>query len=220
MSADTITQLPWNRIHDAAPRPGIYSWYYEPYIGDYDVDKTISDVLQLRNQNDLVGAAGLLRSFLQQNLFSYFRQDAYQVELKGPLKPRHVGVADHDQDVSASVIERLLEDPERLRPLRDVLKQSTPYFASPLYVGMSDCLRTRLLRHKHLIHHFRSQSGPANPENSPADEEAGFAQRVAHRRIPPDRLFVVTCEIPSVGSLNVDAENLLNRMFYPILGRN
>lgn len=220
MSIATIQQLPWNRIHEAAPRAGIYSWYYEPYIGDYDVDKTIRDVKQLKDHNDVAGAAGLLRSFLQQNLLSYFRQDPYQVELKGPLKPRHVGSADHDQDVSASVIERLLEDPERLRPLRDVLKQSTPYFASPLYVGMSDCLRTRLLRHKHLIHQFRSLSVASNVENSFADEEAGFAHRIARRRIPPDRLFVVTCEIPSVSSLNVDAENLLNRIFYPILGRN
>jgi hypothetical protein len=220
MSTATIQQLPWNRIHDAAPRAGIYSWYYEPYIGDYDLNKTIADVQQMRDQNDTAGAAALLRSFLQQNLLSYFRQDPYQVELKGPLKPRHLGSADHDQDVSASVIDRLLEDPERLRPLRDVLKQSTPYFASPLYVGMSDCLRTRLLRHKNLIHYFRSQTGPTGQVPSFADEEAGFAYRVVHRRIPPDRLFVVTCEIPSVSSLNVDAENLLNRIFYPILGRN
>ncbi len=220
MSTASIQQLPWNRIHDAAPRAGIYSWYYEPYIGDHDVNKTIADVLELRNRNDVSAATRLLRTFLQQNLLSYFRQDPYQVELKGPLKPRHAGSADHDQDVSSSVIERLLEDPERLRPLRDVLKQSTPYFASPLYVGMSDCLRTRLLRHKHLICHFRRQSAPTNQENSLADEAAGFAYRVVRRRIPPERLFVVTCEIPSVSNLNVDAENLLNRMFYPILGRN
>jgi hypothetical protein len=220
MSTASIQQLPWNRIHDAAPRAGIYSWYYEPYIGDHDLNKTIADVLELRNRNDMSTATRLLRTFLQQNLLSYFRQDPYQVELKGPLKPRHVGSADHDQDVSSSVIERLLEDPERLRPLRDVLRQSTPYFASPLYVGMSDCLRTRLLRHKHLIRQFRSQSGPTNQDTSFADEEAGFAHRVVRRRIPPDRLFVVTCEIPSVSNLNVDAENLLNRMFYPILGRN
>ena len=102
MSTATIQQLPWNRIHEATPRAGIYSWYYEPYIGDYDVNKTIKDVLQLRNQDDIAGAAGLLRTFLQQNLLSYFRQDPYQVELKGQLKPRHIGAADHDQDVSAS----------------------------------------------------------------------------------------------------------------------
>ena len=90
-------------------------------------------------------------------------------------------------------------------------------FASPIYLGMSDNLRNRLAGHKALIERYRS---PNMRRGRPGTADAGFAWQVAQRRIPPERLFVYTCVTESGSGIELDLENVLNRIFYPILGRN
>ena len=95
---------------------------------------------------------------------------------------------------------------------------SAPMFASPLYMGMAGDLRSRLATHKALIERYRRLY---RQEGEPArDSDSGFAWQVAKRRIPPDRLIVFTCTTAADNNIAVDIENILNRIYYPILGRN
>lgn len=216
-----IRKLRWVDLQQAPASPGVYAWYYEPEITDFDLDAALIAIRERTAAGDRVGAEAVVNTLLSDHVMSYFRQDPFDVVLSGPLKPRHVGSAEHDQRLSPALVQRLLEDPDRLRPLRDILGGTAPYFASPLYVGMSDNLRSRLARHRTLIEKFRREGFRRAPADATGQsEEAGFARRVVGRRIPPDRLFVMTCETDQVVDLHLDLENLFNRMYYPILGRN
>jgi hypothetical protein len=216
-----IRKLGWVDLRQAPASPGVYAWYYEPEITDFDLEAALAAVRAHIALGDRVGAEAVVTALLSEHVMSYFRQDPFEVVLSGPLKPRHSGVAEHDQRLSPTLVQRLLDDPDRLRPLRDILAGSAPYFASPLYVGMSDNLQSRLARHRTLIERFRQEGFRRAPSDATGQtEEAGFARRVVSRRIPPDRLFVMVCEADQVEGLHIDAENLFNRMYYPILGRN
>lgn len=216
-----IRRLGWSELSQAPDGAGVYAWYYEPEITDFDLAVALDAIDERLSAGDRSGAEAVVESLLNENILSYFRQDAYEVVLSGPLKPRHLGRALHEQRVSSGLVERVVEDPQRLRHLRDVLAASAPHFASPIYIGMSDGLRTRLARHRALIEKFRAEDFRRDVGEDPSQpEEAGFARRIVRRRIPPDRLFVMICETSAVAGLHVDAENLLNRIYYPILGRN
>jgi hypothetical protein len=216
-----IRKLGWSELAQAPPGAGVYAWYYEPEITDFDLEVALNSIRERLAANDRLGAETVVVDLLNDNVMSYFRHDPYDVMLSGPLKPRHAGTVQHEQRISPGLVHRILEEPERLRPLRDILASSAPYFASPIYVGMSDQLRSRLGRHRALIEKFRAQDFRRDPNDEAGqNEEAGFARRVVKRRIPPDRLFVMVRETAVVAGLHVDAENLFNRMYYPILGRN
>jgi hypothetical protein len=170
---------------------------------------------------DRSGAEAVISRLFNDNVLKYFLQDPYDVTLSGPLKPRHTGTVEHDQKISPGLVQRIIDDPARLNGLRDFLIGSAPYFASPIYIGMSDSLRTRLATHRSLIEKYRDQELRRGLiEDATTNEDAGFARRVVTRRIPPDNLFVMVLETASVNGLHVDLENLLNRIYYPILGRN
>lgn len=216
-----IRKLGWSELSQAPSGAGIYAWYYEPEITDFDLNAALAAVRARLGAKDRAGAEAIVGELLNENVMSYFRQDPYDVTLAGPLKPRHTGTVQHHQRVSPGLIQRILEDPDRLLPLRDVLASSAPYFASPIYVGMSDQLRVRLGRHRVLIERYRAQDFRREvSEAAGQTEEAGFARRVVSRRIPPERLFVMVRETAAVVGLAVDVENLFNRLYYPILGRN
>jgi len=213
--ASEIQKHLWADLANAPDEPGVYAWYYSPEITDFDLERTIEGV---RASSDKAEAERMIRSMLDERLFHYFREEPYTAALSGPLKPAYVGSLEHDSVASGSLVNRLAADPERLRTIRNVLALSAPMFASPLYIGMATILRSRLAKHKELIERFRSVV-PRDGQIA-RNSDAGFAWQVAKRRIPPERLFVFTCSTSSDDGTAVDIENILNRICYPILGRN
>lgn len=219
-----IQRLGWGSLGRAPSGPGVYAWYLEPEITNFDLDTLIMDIGDRLRADDRAGAEAAVERLLSEKVMRPFRQDPYLVSMTGQLKPPHSGLAHHDQRVSKSLVSRIVEEPLRLRSLRDFLTASAPNFASPLYIGMSDHLRGRLSTHRSLIERFREcrAHGPLSPPSSAVEqtEEAGFARRVVDRGIAPTRLFVMVCETTELAGLHVDAENILNRLYFPILGRN
>lgn len=213
--ASEIQKHLWADLANAPDGPGVYAWYYSPEITDFDLNRTIEEA---RSAPDRAEAERVIRAMLDGRLFHYFREEPYAAAISGPLKPTYVGSLEHDTAASASLVSRLAADPDRLRAIRDVLALSAPMFASPLYIGMATILRSRLARHKELIERFRSMV-PRDGQVS-RSSDAGFAWQVAKRKIPPERLFVFTCSTESDDGTAVDIENILNRICYPILGRN
>jgi hypothetical protein len=204
----------WADLGNAPEAPGVYAWYYSPEITDFDLERTIEAV---RSAHDRAEAERVIRAMLDGRLFHYFREEPYSATIAGPLKPAYTGSLDHDVAASASLVSRLASEPERLRTIRNVLALSAPMFTSPLYIGMATVLKSRLARHKELIERFRSV---VPRDGVSRNSDAGFAWQVAKRRIPPERLLVFTCSTTSDDGTAVDVENILNRICYPILGRN
>ena len=215
--SSSIKKHLWADIVNAPALPGVYAWYYSPEITDYDLEQTIAQLKACRDI-DRPAAQALVRTTLDNRIFKHFREDPYQARIEGPLKPTYTGTLEHTFEVSSGLVQRIVEDPDRLRTIRDVLDMSAPMFASPLYMGMAGELRTRLATHKALIERYRRlhRQGDEPARNS----DAGFAWQVAKRRIPPDRLIVFTCTTAADDKTAVDIENILNRIYYPILGRN
>lgn len=209
-----IGRYPWSDLANAPASPGVYAWYYSPDIADYDLERAIAAAAD----GDPERSRDAIRSLLDERLFGFFREAAYDAVITGALKPSYSGQLTHAFDVSGSLVERLSQDPNRLRSIRDILRVSAPLFASPLYIGMATKLRSRLGRHKQLIERYRAAQPP---DGQPVREsDAGFAWQVAKRRIPPERLFVCTCAISTDDGIAVDVENILNRIYYPVLGKN
>lgn len=208
----------WADLANAPAAPGVYAWYYSPQITDYDLDAAIANIKSQREE-DRAEAERSAKALLDERIFKQFREEPYRAVVEGPLKPTYSGPLEHAFEVSPGLVSRLVDEPERLRSLRDILDRSAPMFASPLYIGMSVNLRTRLGKHKSLIEKFRVARLNETPPQRNSD--AGFAWQIAKRQMPPDRLFVFTCVIGSDDeNTAIDIENVLNRLYYPILGRN
>lgn len=208
----------WHEIGSVPASPGVYAWYYIPEITHFDLREMKSEVETLKSQGKTDQAKASLRQFLDRMIFRYFREQPYETRLKGALKPRYEGMIAHVPMLSESLIERLVENPARLDTIRDVLQASAPGFSSPLYIGMSERLKFRLSRHKSLIERYSEI--PVGDDDSQEGRDHSFAREIHSRSIPPTRLFVVVNVIDDTHGTYVDIENILNRIHYPLLGRN
>ena len=62
--------------------------------------------------------------------------------------------------------------------------------------------------------------GDGDPEFQQLVRDRSFAERIQARKIPPARLFVVTEIVEGDTGAFLDIENVLNRLHFPLLGRN
>ena len=210
-SVETFT---WTQLGSIPDKPGIYAWYYNPKISKHDVDTFIKSVNESNIAGNTAEAHNTIRIFLEKQLFTYLKEDPFFAQITGALKPAYEGELHHQTAISDSLIKRLRESPDRILSIRSVLERTTPNFASPIYIGMSDGLRKRIATHKALIEHFRKLFNSNEKIEAPKDDvDAGFAKRVAQRGIPPELLFVTTCVIEGENGIHVDVENILNRLY-------
>lgn len=216
----------WRDISRAPESPGIYAWYFSPEITTFDMEKTIEQVLRAVQEERESDAFSVVSEFLEQSLFRHLREDPYSAVVRGPLKPTFVGELTHQATISSSLVQRIVANPNRLRTIKNVVEQSAPEFSSPLYIGMASNLRNRLTRHKAMIESPIDASDLSPPdETSDAEShqllrDRNFAERIQSRKIPPTRLFVATKIVDDNEGEYVDVENLLNRLHFPLLGRN
>lgn len=213
-----MTRYSWYEIGDVPAEPGVYAWYYTPEITANDLDRVTSEVEALKSSAGQVAAKEAVRAFLDECVFRYFQEQPYVAQLSGPLKPTYEGRIQHAPTLSDSLLDRIVEKPARLATIRTVLEASAPDFASPIYIGMSKGLRTRLKRHKSLIEKYGEL--PKIEAGSGEQRDQSFAREVRARNIPPSRLFVVARVITGPPGSYVDIENILNRIHFPLLGRN
>lgn len=165
--------------------------------------------------------------FLDVHVFQALKEQPYEVLLRGPLKPCYRGQVAHSPVMSPGLIERIVQDPRRLRIVKRVLEQSAPFFASPIYIGMSRTLGSRLARHKALIERYKASETARRTDvtqmatlASSDSRDQSFAREIVARAIPPARLFVMVNTIDCDSDEYVDVENILNRIHFPLLGRN
>ena len=89
-------------------------------------------------------------------------------------------------------------------------------------MGMSGQLNNRLKSHQKLIEKYTNQQSSSffNDTQREKNADSSFALQVCRRNIDPCRLFVAINEIKSIGNEYIDIENILNRIQYPLMGRN
>lgn len=212
--------LSWSQIAKAPNKSGVYAWYFRPEFTKHDLKLLYSD---LDSGHDEQSKKGLIRKFLIERLFKYFKQTPYKVDLNGQLKAKYHGTIEHEQEISESLISRIYEKPDRLISIIKILEHSSPLFASPLYVGMSGNIRERLIQHTRVIKKIKEERRNAKMYFSDEDlslEEKNFAERVVEKEIPTSRLFVAFQVTQDDQDVHIDIENIINRLYYPILGRN
>ena len=216
--------LSWFDLANAPRTPGIYAWYFRPELLDSDINELKNNLTNADDIKDESKKIEAVKSFLRDRIFSFFEQKPYQIELKGQLKPRFVGEATHraDDDLSDELVRRIADDPNRLFELKKALESTSPLQASPLYIGMADDIHIRVIKHKKLITKLENEIVffmQKYLDYGYTTQEISFAERVVERRIPPTQLFVTYYEAQSKSAAN-DIENILNRIYFPILGRN
>lgn len=216
MSMEPYKVLRWSEIDTAPETSGVYAWYSRLAISKADVAAIIKNVKEAQHKGERE-ARQIVEEALDRFVFGPFRESPYQVTLRGPLKPKYSGPVEHEPAKSESLVGRLASDPERLRPIADILKGAAPWFTAPLYIGMAIDLRQRLRQHRDKISQLREHDGNLNADDS---YEAGFARQVVARNFDPTNLFVFYTEIEVESSEHNDIENLLNRINFPIFGRN
>lgn len=212
---DEVITLTWPNLGDAPEKAGVYAWYVRMHLGDADLDAFEREVERARASGQ--PTAPIVEEMLQRHFFHPFQENAYAVRLSGALKPRYVGELAHEPTRSEALIQRLGETPSRLRPIARALRGAAPHFTAPLYIGMASNLRKRLDQHKKLI-----KGLPDNRGGLLYDERvSGFAKQVVARGFNPTQLFVACMTIGDVeNDEHIDLENILNRINFPIFGRN
>jgi hypothetical protein len=223
MSA-TTKLFRFSEVAGAPETPGVYSWYYQLELTNRDIGDCIASIDM---ESDEEKRHEIIRTFLDRHLFRFYKEVPYSVELHGKLKPRYQGLVDHRVEMSPTMIKRLAERPTNLYEIKRTLKLAIPMFASPIYIGVAKSLRARLMQHVRLIDNLQHLQAdalagpPMNAVDEEDDRDHKFAYEVSMiRGFRPSCLIVNTLELPVSDSIRYDLENILNRINYPLCGRN
>lgn len=216
--------LSFDDVARAPRQPGIYAWYHRTEISHADITNHLT---LISTMDDEAQRFEETRRFLEAQIFAPLRETDYDVSISGKLKPRYEGQLSHRPSISKSLVKRFAEDPSRLTNLDQILRASTPLFASPIYIGVArKSLQSRLMRHRRLIQGYRESTSlqgddaQATRSSDTADVDHSFAWEVTHvRRLNPSKLVVYTLTVDVDPDSALDAENILNRINYPLCGR-
>lgn len=212
----------WNEVDETPEKTGIYAWYYRHSLADFDIKKLIADLGALPTTGSR-DAMHRVTEFLQTHLFHEFIEEPYHAEISGPLKPTYKGSLHNIPTITAELVGRVVKDPQRLWSLKKVLEHAVPEFASPIYIGMAENLNVRLQVHKGLIERYKAAMGrpvDIGPLTALESSDHSFAREVIRRGFSLNGLVVAVREIDAAENLHLDAENILNRINYPLCGRN
>lgn len=218
-----MKQFRWREINQVPHEGGVYAWYFTPELTEYDSTEFVTQVLATKALDDKDASVRYIEQFLEQHIFHYFIEQPYKAEVSGPLKPRYFGMLQHQPALSNTLVQRLIEKPERIKAIRQILASSVPNFSSPIYIGMSKDLGKRLARHKALIEKYQeTPTLVVNIETMLEEDQRdhSFAKEACARGIPPSLLSVIIEPVVGIADEWVDIENILNRIHFPLLGRN
>lgn len=212
---------PWLDIGKVPEKTGIYAWYYRHLLSDHDIDTLTASLATVKGNEERENE--LVRDFLRTFLFDVFQEEPYQVLMRGALKPTYEGPIPHVSSITEGLVRRIATEPKRLWALKVVLDEAVPEFASPIYIGMSVHLRTRLGRHKQLIKLYQEGTTLDLGKGTLSEEELSdhsFARDVVRRGFRTSRLVVSIRVIEAAENVHLDAENILNRINFPLCGKN
>lgn len=192
---------------------GIYAWYYNITLGDADIHK----IIEVVKTNPSSYSKIKVNEFLERHIYQFFKESNYNALISGKLMPTFKGELQHDSQISMAVADEIILDPEILWDIKDFFSNLNVNFSSPIYIGMAKNLGTRVQNHKRLIERFRTEK-IMNDDFDDRDEN--FAARVVSRKMLTKNLSVSVQYIESDKQIQSTLENIMNRINYPVLGRN
>ena len=208
--------LSFKEVPDVDSKPGLYAWYLKIKPGKGNTKSP---------ENFLKALKKITEQFYYPALAMQL-QGHLGLNWKGKLK--HIWYGHDEHSFSDSI--KMLNHPEEREILSDILELTVPLLTGPLYIGVSKNLQVRLKQHTQLIQAYQEDITQLSPINIDGDEslenDKNFAQRIVERKIDPNHLVVGVIYVcpphhstERIHTAVKSAENLLNRMFYPILGR-
>jgi hypothetical protein len=220
MNLDTFRKLlAFGEIPDADPKPGLYAWYLKVKPGEGNI----------RSPENFAKALIRITEQLCYPTLSMELQGHLGLSMKGDLKHLWYG---HEEYQFSDQLKEILSLSEEREILGDILELAVPLLTGPLYIGVSKNIRQRLQVHKRLIQKHLQEFEEDTDPDMPVDSEdsllsdQNFAQRIAERKINPNQLvvgivYVSHSHLPParIRKAIESAETLLNRMFYPTLGK-
>ena len=212
--------LTFSEVSDAMSKPGLYAWYLTMRLGKADLNTPENTTQALNKFAETMCYPPLLMNL----------QGHLNLQLEGELKHVHFGHANNKHN--SPLLQEVLNDPKGRQTLSNIFELAVPLLCCPLYIGVSNNLKNRLNQHTKLIQTYQEEKVQREIELAniaPVDDQEdlehdkNFAMRVVERKINPNNLIVGTIypkeNTPIVRKAVEAAETLLNRMFYPILGR-
>ena len=235
-SLETVSQAP--------KASGLYAWYAGLNAGLKDWELEIVDGIDVGTDR--------LRSLLKRHTDRYcFReleatalgtfsqtwtgqlQDQTASSLRSALAAStNVQAQDGYDQKRAPKLQSTLESREKRRLMVKALEMALPILSAPIYVGVADCLHTRLSQHVREIHQLTNTvlNDPASRERFRNEKKTNFALRAIAAGFSPENLQVWTFNldllIEDLEGKTQDArtvaeavEWVLNRWHRPYLGR-
>jgi hypothetical protein len=207
-----------DQIESVPEKPGLYAWYHELAIPAADVGMCRDQLATATNRDE---SREIITECVQRLIFSQYAETDYQVELKGPLKPRYRGTIPYNHHLDENFLDSLVNDPDGLWLLAQALRSMTPYFSSPIYIGVAKTsLKSRIQTHRKLIDEYRDQAD-RRPTLEGMDADHSFAHdAMILRKFRPTDLRVYVMPLEEASPVAMAAEYVLNRINFPLCGRN
>lgn len=206
----------FDEVHLAPASPGLYAWYHQFQLSGADI-RAFGAALSHKPTEE---RRETTERFLMEHVFGTYRETDYEVEVTGKLKPEYKGRVAHRPRMSDALVKVATETPDELAQVAELLHRSVPYFASPIYIGVAKkSLRARLSTHHTLLAQYR-ENAPVEPLNSDDVDHSFAYEAVCVRRIVPSELLVYAMPVEFPERIAVATEYILNRINYPLCGRN
>lgn len=228
--------------------PGIYAWYARPLIGKFDwrrdIDGEGKDLGEIRLREVLArhtdrfappSLACSSRVAFRDEWSGYLTASTYESSARAIL-----GKEDHsDERFPADAFNKVMSNQASRECIGNLLLESSPVFHSPIYVGKSKDLKTRISTHIAEINklHKATVDDPellvklrkhvSAPADSDSSKKITFAVRAIAAGFLPDHLEVKVLDIGKLGVVDIKTseyvsealEWLLNTWQRPLLGR-
>lgn len=204
-----IYELQGSEIVDTPRKPGVYAWYFRPQAFEMSQVRTLAKLIaspsSIKTEISLRYKVMWSASTKAQTLYGKERQ---------PVNKAVIDLVDEGGDLTKSFIQTLM----------------VPYFAKPLYIGISDNLFTRVNFHYESLIQLWDSDEPISrylDVNPKADVQEvldnlgldhSFAINARVKGISPRDLFVCVCALENPEQLK-DLEDILQILADPICGR-
>ncbi|MCS3940377.1 hypothetical protein GGP84_003029 [Salinibacter ruber] len=224
---DRINMYTPKEVGEASEGVGLYAWYSIPNIGKPDWEKNIKDGEDKGREN----FENFLGRHTNRHKFPPFKsvvEGTFSQRLEGVLEDESYKGISGEKEKPEKPVLKTINSAKHREKMVETLSACTPLISSPIYIGVSNSLRERLMKHVSELRNFQSNfKGRPIPENI-EKEKTTFAFRAAKMGFTTEHLYVITLGTSGVNddlseeqvrTVSEALEWFLNRWHKPFLGR-